>query len=300
MPYARHLPFPGVVNERWYRIGGVTLCVRSGGPLPEPGHAPMAHFAVAPGVADMTIDIARARPVVPDDALLVFDSGAVWKLYERGTESFLSCSSPVVGDPYKVARIDAAFSHVHIDVDPSLPEDADALEFPLDEVLLMNLLGRGRGVELHACGLIDGARGYLFVGQSGAGKTTTARQWLAETDVTIVSDDRVVVRAEGEGFRLYGTPWHGEAALSSAASAPLEAVFLLAQRKENILRPLAPAEAAARLFACSFPLFHRPDALAFTVDTLAELAARVPVMELGFVPTPDVVGFVRESLLCPS
>ena len=53
-------------------------------------------------------------------------------------------------------------------------------------------------------------------------------------DVEIVSDDRVIVREAGGEWRMFGTPWHGEAALSSPASAPLDGVFLCRGRTHSI------------------------------------------------------------------
>ena len=88
------------------------------------------------------------------------------------------------------------------------------------------------GVELHACGVIDGGRGLLFIGNSGDGKTTTARLWQNET-AEIVSDDRVIVRAENGGWTMYGTPWHGEADICSAASAPLHRIYVLDKSARN-------------------------------------------------------------------
>ena len=53
-------------------------------------------------------------------------------------------------------------------------EPVEPLEFPLGELLFINHLHAHRtGVEIHGCGVIDrSGAGYLFAGQSGAGKTT--------------------------------------------------------------------------------------------------------------------------------
>src|SRR5213078_1486031 len=106
------------------------------------------------------------------------------------------------------ATFDEAFTHGEIVLSHELEPGADPLAYPLDELLAVSILGQGGGVELHGCGLVVDAKGFLFVGQSGAGKTTTARLWLSETSPTILSDDRIIVRDTENGLRMYGTPWH--------------------------------------------------------------------------------------------
>lgn len=293
MPDGRLLPHRGLVTEEFLRIGGFVLRVRADdATIPVASHGAIQRFrtSASPRV-DVDISVRRGRAAVPDDARLVFDSGAVWKLFERGGEQWLACTSEFFGDaPYKVARFDDAFRRGEI----ILSEDLDPLEYPLDEVLIANLLGREGGVELHGCAVIDGGRGRVFVGQSGAGKTTTARLWQQLDGVEIPSDDRVIVRRGDDAiYELWGTPWHGEAELSSQEHAPVDAIFLLAQAPANAIRRLPDAEAVARLMTCAFPLFHRPSAMQWTVDFLGDLVQRVPVCELAFVPDRSAVELVR-------
>src|SRR5207237_1133299 len=69
------------------------------------------------------------------------------------------------------------------------------LEYPLDELLITNWLSCGRGVEVHACGLVDReSGGHLFLGHSGAGKSTTTLLWKKLRDVRVLSDDRIILR----------------------------------------------------------------------------------------------------------
>ena len=50
---------------------------------------------------------------------------------------------------------------------------------------------------MHGCGIVraDGT-GNLFVGHSGAGKSTTTRLWTEVEDVEVLSDDRIIVRRD--------------------------------------------------------------------------------------------------------
>jgi hypothetical protein len=202
--------------------------------------------------------------------------------------------------PYKTARFadDFATGTIRLNAEYFGPrQPVDPLEYPLDELLVINLLGRGRGLEVHGCGVIDGAdgRGYLFVGQSGAGKTTMARLWLAGHGTTILSDDRVVLRIEPDGVWMFGTPWHGEAPLASPGRVLLSQLFFLQHSRHNHVEPIGPAAAAARLMAASFPPFHNSAAMAFSLEFVGGVVTRVRQSVLGFFPGPAVLDVVRCS-----
>src|SRR5438270_269266 len=221
---------------------------------------------------DSRVRVSRVDHIEPPRGELLFDSGAVWKLFDDGDHYRLDCFSEIFGDePYKSARISRDLSEVSLRMRVA---GLDPLQFPLDELLINALLVDRRGVELHSCGIIDRGNGLLFIGNSGHGKTTTARLWMRE-DVEVVSDDRVIVRAENGGWRMYGTPWHGEAEICSPASAPLRRIYVLDKSAHNGVTALGPAEAAAHLFACAFPPFHDPDGLRRVLDTLGALATSV-------------------------
>jgi len=280
--------------DRFFRIGGVTLGVR-GSDAEVTG--PLAKF-MGDGLAarpDIQITANHVHEIEPPSGRLLFDSAAVWKLYEDADAHRIDCHSPLFGDmPYKSARVSPDLRAVDVRVRVA---GHDPLEFPLDELLVNAYLAPRRGVELHSCGIIDGGQGLLFIGNSGDGKTTTARLWQ-NGPAEIVSDDRVIVRDEDGVWMMYGTPWHGEAEICSAGRAPLRRIYVLdkSSRSRNGVTPLRPAEAAARLFACAFPPFHDAGDLGRIVDTLGDLAASVPVGRLSFANDPTAVAFVRQEL----
>lgn len=255
-------------------------------------------FRVQDGDADATVTAAWGDLRGPAAGVEIFDSGGLWKLYRQDGDYLFRFSTPAFGEhPYKEARFNADFTSgevtLHADYhDPREP--AAPLEYPLDELLLTNLLARGRGVEVHAVGLKDrDGRGFLFVGHSGAGKTTTARLWEKE-GVVILSDDRIILRHLDGKLWMYGTPWHGEAELAAAQRTEVSRIFVLGRGARNELVPLSPAQAVSELFARSFVPFYNPAALDYTLEALQQMAVTVPCAELRFVPDERVVGFVRE------
>ena len=290
----------------YLRIADITIALAGAGDpnLPLGIVGPMSQFIASDdGKPDVTINTGWDDQAEDQGGKLLFDSGSIWQLFERtdGRHEF-RLAAPFSGwQPYKVARFAADWTSGEVLYRRPyfVPgEVVYPLEYPLDEVLVSNLLARGRGIEIHACGLADAdGNGYLFPGQSGAGKSTTARLWAQEeagAGVRVLSDERVILRLKDGRIWMYGTPWHGDAGLARPDSAPLTRIFFLARGAKNELARLHRAESAARLFACSFPPFHSEDGISFTLKFLDDLTGLVPCDELRFVPDRSVIQFIRE------
>jgi len=285
----------------YLQIAGLTICVTSVEPdlALVPG-AGAARFVVDPAPPDVRVRVVARQLPSEVASERIFDSGGPWQLHRRpGGFLFRFFSSTLGPAPYQTADFNHDFTSGEICVHrpylvPGHP--IDPLAYPLDELLVINLLGQGRGLEVHGCGLVDGSEtGYLFVGQSGAGKTTMARLWLAEPGVEILSDDRVVLRGGDDGVWMYGTPWHGDAPLASPRRARLSQLSFLRQHDRHACAALAPSVAAARLLAASFPAFYDAAALDFTLRFIEEVVRAVPARDLAFAPVPGVIEFLRRQ-----
>ncbi len=256
-------------------------------------------FLVNPVATACRISCGWGAPADTDDGHPVFAAGHLWRLIRRaGVYEFRFHSPPLGHGAYKTARFDAEFSAGEVSLHPRYfraRQPVYPLEYPLDELLMLHLLAKGRGAEVHACGILDaGGRGHLFLGNSGAGKSTLARLCRAVTGVTVLSDDRIIIRRLDGRLWMYGTPWHGEAEAACAARAPLARIYFLRHGRQNALMAQRPAEAVGRLFACCFPLFYSPDALAFTLGFFEEVVKDVPCSELQFLPDARVVELVLQ------
>ena len=282
-------------------IAGITIAFESHDPeLRLRVAGAMGKFLVGPRAAEVTVRTrwADLADIVLGDRL--FDSGGIWKLYTDGHYYSYCLTAPFSGwQPYRVARFNADFTDGEILCDRRYvtpDEPVYPLEYPLDELLFVNLLAQGRGVEIHGCGLRDAAgNGYLFPGQSGAGKSTMARLWQGREGVTILSDERVVLRKEDDRIWMHGTPWHGDAEIAQPGKTVLDRIYFLRHGSANQSVPVNPAEAAARLFACSFPPFHSADGVGFTLGFFTDVVQAIPARELRFLPDQRIVEMIEQG-----
>ena len=193
------LDFPGA-SRLSYQIGGITFGLQAEGELRLVLERELRAFAVGQDACDVNLQIARVDSLAAPPSTLLFHSGGLWSLYAEPSGYRFSFLSPLLGmTPYKEAWFDAEFSRGRVLLsrryfDTQRP--VYPLEYPLDELLMIHRLSRGEGVEVHAVGISDEqGRGHLFLGHSGAGKSTTARLWLDRPGVRILSDDRIILRA---------------------------------------------------------------------------------------------------------
>lgn len=282
-------------------IGGLSmgLCCERGIPMAlDKEHRAFVISADNRQACDMELDVSWTDQLELPSTSPSFVSGGLWSAFASSTGTKFYFSSPALGRaPYKAAWFDPTFERGHIVLrrdcfvsgQPVFP-----LEYPIDELAMMHRLSLGEGVELHALGLADqDGAGYLFLGHSGAGKSTTARLWRNEPGVKLLSDDRIILRKKAGKYLMYGTPWHGDAGVSSQANAPLSAIFLLEQAPTNEILPLPGAQAAAELFARSFVPHYLSDGIRFTLNFFDELTRSVPCSVFRFAPTESAVEAIR-------
>ena len=284
-------------------VAGLTVALESDYPGPHLCvRGSSTTFLTSATNPDLLLRVAWRELDEEADGSPLFDSGGVWRLFRRRECDIYRFHGPSrAGAPYKEARIPHGGGAGELFLDPrafNSEEQVDALEFPLDELLFLRLLSDRNGIELHATGIVaPSGRGYLFAGQSGDGKTTTAHLWQERAGTTVLSDDRIVVRRSPDGtWWMHGTPWHGEAELAAAARAPLAALLLLGRGTGNELEPLGPAAAVAALLARSFVSFHDAGAMTRALALLDELVRDFPCRRFSFVPNADAVQFVLENL----
>jgi hypothetical protein len=181
------------------------------------------------------------------------------------------------------------------------------------------------GLGVHASAVALGSRAVLFLGESGAGKSTAAAAMCARSGGTLLADDaaviternhlHLVVPSEDRHYLtrqsrqvlelgVHEIPDHAgsKAAIAAARTGtepcPLAVIFSLrfdAARSQPFVRPLGGSEAALRVLGAMFrfDLANRRDEL----DRVLRLYAQVPFFELTRPPSaPEVVSLVERQL----
>jgi hypothetical protein len=322
-----------------FRVGGVSVGVIGDCESDVMFGSQLQPFQVCSDDFDIDIRVTWTDELRPKPGRQLFNSGSTWRLYEDASGFRFDIGPAIENQPYKRLLVDSQFCVATLQMNAkffaNLPVPPDPWEYPLDELLIMHRLTQEKAIELHGCGIVRAnGTGNLFVGHSGAGKSTTTRLWTALEDVEVLSDDRIIVRrdeeldietprraagADGEhgvlrlrdcsasrsnhfaqddraitGMRMYGTPWHGEAMYASPGSAPLARIFILEHGHGNVLTRLSPSQAVAELFARSFVPFHRHEYVDSALDFLQELVGAVPCYHYAFEPTEAAVEKIRE------
>jgi hypothetical protein len=240
----------------------------------------------------------------PDPRALapLFTAGESWRAQRDGSATFIEDLTGL-GRPSWALRIPDASDRAEVfPAADSVERRSDSvsvrnpLTYPLDQLLFMHFLPHHAGLLLHAAGVRRGAKAVVFLGRSGAGKSTIAQLLLAGGEVEGLSDDRVAVRMLDKQVVAFGTPWAGTALIGANSGAELCALVHLRQASENQLRDLTRRDALDRLLPLASILWYDEERSSRSLRLCHDLVGRIPSFELGFMPDGRVRPLLRALL----
>jgi hypothetical protein len=293
---------------RYYEIAGITVRVESDLPITDATFdRKFAVFRVdAPGSDNVVIHHhfglpepipGFAGPEPPEEIY----RRSPWSVYRSGDSWVYLGIASAADDPslHRVAVFSSDHSSCHIYNNEFYERVwrkgavTSLTLFPTDQILLARLLALRQACLLHSGAIAIDGRGFVFVGHSDAGKSTTmglVRRELGDR-AEILCDDRNIVRRWPEGFRVHGTWSHGDVPDVSAASAPLRAVLFLEQHELNEIVPLSDRmEIWERLAATLIKPLVTADWWIKEMDLLEQIAAEVPCFIMRFDKSGAIVG----------
>jgi hypothetical protein len=288
-------------------IAGIRFAVRSLHPI-VPQVSATAYesflFDASGGAGRAEIDVELIHGQMPSmhGLLPLFDSGQAWTLFADGDRRYLALNAPARSDsPLWLAHFGCDPTQVTVFCSDALIVERDgamALSnpvcYPLDQLLLMYALAWRSGLLLHAAGACVHGHGLIFPGRSGAGKSTLSLLLNGQSDISLLSDDRMAVRKTGSSFRAFGTPWPGNAGIAINRGMPLSAVLFLRHADHSCIEAISSQEALERLLPVASILWYERQIVPTVLSWCEGLFCQIPAFELRLRPDPEVVNLLRE------
>jgi hypothetical protein len=188
--------------------------------------------------------------------------------------------------------------HLHV------AEDSQDVRFCIDNGLMLMYAFRTAPLmtlEMHAAVVIrdvptfqsskgsKGSNGFLFLGHSGTGKSTHARQWLAAfEDAWLLNDDNPILRVMNDGqVRVYGSPWSGKTPCYKNADVPVGAIVKLSQAPHNKLETISLPQAYAYMLSSASGLKMEQTMADNMFETIKHIITHTPCYHLACLPNEE-------------
>lgn len=186
-----------------------------------------------------------------------------------------------------VMRMDKAFQQATLAVIEDAPYRT--LRFAIDNATMLLFAfatAHEHILEMHASVVVHEGRAWLFLGRSGTGKSTHARQWLALFhQAYLLNDDNPVLRVDDEGkVWVYGTPWSGKTPCYRNEHVPVAAIVQLEQAPQNTILDLSPAQAYAFMLSSCSGMKIQHEAMDGIHDTISRIVLSVTMKKLQCQP----------------
>lgn len=150
---------------------------------------------------------------------------------------------------------------------------------------------------LHCAYMVHQGEAVLFSAPSETGKSTQAELWRRFRGSRVVNGDRALIRQDSTGSWLAaGWPVCGSSEICYNEAAPIKAIVMLSQAKENTVRVVRGMEAFRLLYAQITVNGWNQQASAVAMDLMEALLAQVPMYHLACDISEDAVKCLEQVL----
>ncbi len=267
-----------------YSVAGFGFCI-DGAPF-QPSNLEPFRVALQPQETLFTLHVVPSLEEGPIDPFYQTDDGpdfpeiTLWKK----AQGYRVQMRPLPTRPVAaVMDVSARWDEAWIRLEGN--DDSFGLNNALMLLFAFSTADKG-ALEMHSSVIMQGGKGFLFLGKSGTGKSTHSRLWLRYIPGSeLLNDDNPILRLMPDGTaRVYGSPWSGKTPCYKPQDVPVGAVVRLSQAPENRITrlPLIQAYASLMASASSFrPLKELADGWHRTLEGLASC---VPCYHLDCLP----------------
>lgn len=110
------------------------------------------------------------------------------------------------------------------------------------------LLERYDAFFFHCSAIAVDNEAYMFTAQSGTGKSTHRNLWMKVFGdrVTIINDDKPIIRLIDGEYYVYGTPWRGKEGMGNNIRVKAKALCFLSRSEENYIGEISTFSALSK------------------------------------------------------
>lgn len=291
-------------HRQYYRIGGVTIQIDSDLPLTDKSFLPKLkqfrtedpgddiiliryHFEL-PDISEMDL----GKEVFRKPPWAIFRKKGSWAYREISVDPEDKSLRRIVffNDSHTVCEIFIKNPELFFEA----PSHALSM-FPSDQLLLSRIFADREAITLHSSAMVIENAGLVFIGQSGAGKSTMAT--LLKGEGELLCDEYNILRKWEDGFRVHGTWSHGDIAEVSNNEAPLRAILFLEKSEENIIEPLKDVkEIISRITPRIMQPLVTKDWWEKTLDTLDKFVREIPAYVIKFDKSGKIVKNIKDLI----
>ena len=184
----------------------------------------------------------------------------------------------------------------NVTINPIYIKYYENIEYLISRLNIQGILLSKEVMILHSSFIIHNNESILFTAQSGTGKSTQASLWEKYKGAEIINGDRSAIGTRNGEYFAYGLPFCGSSNICKNKEAPLKAIVVLKQAKENSVRRLSKIEAFKILLGqVAINRWNKKD-MELAMTLIEELIEKVPVVMLSCRPDKEATDVLNDYL----
>lgn len=159
------------------------------------------------------------------------------------------------------------------------------------------LMEKYNGFFFHCSAISVDNQAIMFTAQSGTGKSTHRNLWMKVFGdrVTVINDDKPIIRKIDGEFYVYGTPWQGKESIGNNIRVKAKALCFLSRSKENYIGKISTVTALSKAMNQTIRP-KEPQLMSNLLDLLDGFFKQVDTYDLGVNMNDDAPVVAYEGI----
>lgn len=249
-------------------------------------------------IASLHIESRGSQPLLPDSEALSTSANDLGRVSLYGcADGWIVALTPAWGECPRIMKMDKGIQEATLWLDDSDPH-YDFVIDSMTRIFFSQYIASHRGLMIHASVVELDGKGYIFMGESGIGKSTHSRLWTSIFgSCTLLNDDCPLIMEHPDGsFTVSGTPWSGKTPCYLNRTCRVAGISRLRQAPSNRFIPLDGIEAFVSFIPGMSVMTAAQELYSEAVSTALNLLGSVPFGILECRPDARAARVCRRAL----